>query len=203
MTEIYYVFVPLLNNVNYNLSDKENEGKNFSVKHSSTGKEIKIELTDKLTENNHISRIEEKDKNGKKYVEIHNILVLTGYAIDENSLELVPTLDPCDYVKGILIAGKIQEEIDKKAMSITFPKDEVMNKLYFIKKSKVKLQDQVTIKLIIAENKKVVKTKYNSLNIDEHKIQGIKDLYGITDANAVNDLKIKLEEIISYYSIGS
>ncbi|BCU68739.1 type III-B CRISPR system CMR subunit Cmr7 [Stygiolobus caldivivus] len=199
MTEIYYVFVPLVNNVNYNLSNKENNKKNFSVNHSSTGKEIKIELTG----NDHISGIKENDKNGKKYVEIHNILVLTGYAIDENSLELVPTLDPCDYVKGILIAGKLQEEIDKKAMSITFSKDEVMNKLYFIRKSKVDLKEQATIKLIIAENKKVSKTKYNSLNIDEHKIQGIKYLYGITDADAINDLKIKLNDMINYYSIGS
>lgn len=196
-----YVFVPLINGVKYTF---DNNTKTFSIIKEGNG-EIKITREEGGIE---ISRIEEKSKNNKKYVEIHNILVLTGYAINENSLELVPTLDPCDYVKGILVAGKIQENENTKGnvntISITFPKDEVMNKLYFIRKSNVKFQniDNVTIDLIVAENKNVGKTRYNSFD-PNNKIDGIKDLYNISDTNAVEDLKRKLSEIISYYSIQS
>jgi hypothetical protein len=71
----------------------------------------------------HVSQIDDKG--------LHNILVLTGYAIDESTGELVPTFDPCDYVKGILISGSISRGNSFKIISIP------SNKLYIIRKNDV------------------------------------------------------------------
>ena len=206
-----YVFVPLVNDVNY---EYNKQTQILTLKKGDTSISIKI------GNGEHISKIEEKSsRNNNKYVEIHNILVLTGYAIDENSLRLVHTLDPCDYVKGILVNGKI-EQIDKIKQSeqkssiqeIIFSKAEVMNKLYFIRKSKVDLQNDIKINLItdlttqpndlITQPNPVRKTNYRSLKIvDKKKIEGIIDLYGIKNNQAINDLVEKLSDIINYYSI--
>lgn len=141
-----YVFIPLVNDVNY-----EYNGQTLTL--NKNRPPIKI----KISNNNHITKINEnKNKENKNKVDIYNILVLTGYAIDENSLGLVHTLDPCDYVKGILVNGRIEQigEIKKSEQDlpkqegekkqseqnpsiqvISFSKAEVMNKLYFIRKS--------------------------------------------------------------------
>jgi hypothetical protein len=199
-----YVFVPLVNDVNYEYKDQ-------TLTLSKNDTPIRI----KILNNKHITEIKEN----KNKVDINNILVLTGYAIDENSLRLVHTLDPCDYVKGILVNGKI-EQIDKIKQSeqkssiqeIIFSKAEVMNKLYFIRKSKVDLQNDIKINLItdlttqpndlITQPNPVRKTNYRSLKIvDKKKIEGIIDLYGIKNNQAINDLVEKLSDIINYYSI--
>ncbi|WP_016732224.1 type III-B CRISPR system CMR subunit Cmr7 [Saccharolobus islandicus] len=200
-----YVFVPLVNNVNYKYDSN-----------SSTLEVGTITIKTNSDKNKHITKIEEKiGKNNKKYVEIHNILVLTTYAINENRLGLVHTLDPCDYVKGILINGEIelqkkqdegsspsqptqQQEVD--ITSILISKDEVMNKLYFIKKfNNINLQSNIKINFLTIKPDNVGKTKFNSLNIND-KIKGIMDLYGIQDNDAIEDLIKKLNEIINYYS---
>jgi hypothetical protein len=110
-----YVFVPLVNDVNYEYNDQ-------TLTLSKNSATIKIKILDN---NKHITKIKEnKNKENKNKVDINNILVLTGYAIDENSLGLVHTLDPCDYVKGILVNGII-EQIGKKSN---------LNKTYLNKK---------------------------------------------------------------------
>ncbi len=140
--------------------------------------------------NEHITKI---NKNNNR-IDINNILVLTGYAIDENSLGLVHTLDPCDHVKGILVNGKIQQiEQNLSKMEIIYPDTNVMmNKLYFIRRSDVDLQNDIKINLItVTKSKHVGKTNYRSLKIDNEnereefkkKIKGITDLYGINNDN--------------------
>jgi hypothetical protein len=80
-----------------------------------------------------------------------------------------------------------------------------MNKLYFIRKSKVDLQNDIKINLItdlITQPNPVRKTNYRSLKIDDkNKIKGITDLYGIKNNQAINNLVEKLSDIINYYSI--
>ena len=109
-----YVFIPLVNDVNYEYNEQ-------TLTLSKNRSPINI----KILGNKHITKItENKNNENKNKVDINNILVLTGYAIDENSLGLVHTLDPCDYVKGILVNGII-EQIGKKSN---------LNKTYLNKK---------------------------------------------------------------------
>jgi hypothetical protein len=86
-----------------------------------------------------------------------------------------------------------------------------MNKLYFIRKSKVNLQNDIKINLItdlitqpndlITQPNLVRKTNYRSLKIDnKKKIEGITDLYDIHEEEAINNLVEKLNDIINYYS---
>jgi len=201
-----YVFVPLVNDVNYEYNDQ-------TLTLSKNSATIKIKILDN---NKHITKIKEnKNKENKNKVDINNILVLTGYAIDENSLGLVHTLDPCDYVKGILVNGIIEPNGEKKRsgqnlskQEIIFSKAEVMNKLYFIRKFNVDLQNDIKINLI-TESKHVGKTNYRSLKIDnkneieefKKKIKGITKLYGIDKEEDINNLVEKLSDIINYYSI--
>jgi hypothetical protein len=195
-----YVFVPLVNDVNY---EYNKQTQILTLKKGDTSISIKI------GNGEHISKIEEKrSRNNNKYVEIHNILVLTGYAIDEDSLGLVQTLDPCDYVKGILINGEIASLAGLSKQEITLSKAEVMNKLYFIRKSNVNLKNNIKINLI-TESKHVGKTNYRSLKIDnkneieefKKKIKGITDLYEINEDEDINNLVKILSDIINYYSI--
>ncbi|PVU76911.1 hypothetical protein DDW13_01785 [Acidianus hospitalis] len=195
-----YVFVPLVNDVNY---EYNKQTQILTLKKGDTSISIKIGSGE------HISKTEGKrSRNNNKYVEIHNILVLTGYAIDEDSLGLVQTLDPCDYVKGILINGEIASLAGLSKQEITLSKAEVMNKLYFIRKSNVNLKNNIKINLI-TESKPVRKTNYRSLKIDnknemeefKNKIKGIIDLYDIQNSEDINNLVEKLSDIINYYSI--
>ncbi|MEJ2780503.1 type III-B CRISPR system CMR subunit Cmr7 [Stygiolobus sp. CP850M] len=191
-----YVFIPLVNDVNYEYNEQ-------TLTLSKNRSPINI----KILGNKHITKItENKNKENKNKVDINNILVLTGYAIDENSLGLVHTLDPCDYVKGILINGEIKQLAQGLSkQEIIFSKAEVMNKLYFMRKSKVDLQNDIKINLItdlITQPNPVRKTNYRSLKIDnKKKIEGITDLYDIHNDDAINNLVEKLNDIVNYYSI--
>jgi hypothetical protein len=189
-----YVFVPLVNDVYYEYKDQT---LTFTSRKNNTPIKIKI-----LDNNKHITKI------NKNKVDINNILVLTGYAINENSLGLVQTLDPCDYVKGILINGEIAPPAGLSKQEISFSRAEVMNKLYFIRKSNVDLHNDIKINLI-TESKRVGKTNYRSLKINnkdekeefKKKIKGIIDLYGIQEEKDIDNLVEKLSDIINYYSI--
>jgi hypothetical protein len=191
-----YVFVPLVNDVYYEYKDQT---LTFTSRKNNTPIRIKI-----LDNNKHITKI---NKNNNR-IDIYNILVLTGYAINENSLGLVQTLDPCDYVKGILISGETAQPAGLSKQEISFSKAEVMNKLYFIRKSNVDLQNDIKINLI-TESERVGKTNYRSLKINnkdekeefKKKIKGIIDLYGIQEEKDIDNLVEKLSDIINYYSI--
>jgi hypothetical protein len=195
-----YVFVPLLNNVDY-------EYKEPILTLRSKNNTIKI----KILGNKHITKI--KENNGR--IKIKNILSLTGFAINENSLGLVRTLDPCDHVRGILVNGKIQQiEQNLSTLEISYGNVNLMlKKLYFISKSNVDLQNDIDIKTTLlidsAESNLTKQTKYCSLEMNNQnqieefkiKIRGITDLYGIRNDDAINDLVKELSDIIDYSSI--
>ena len=188
-----YVFVPLLNNVNYDYKEP-------ILTLTSKNNTIKI----KILGNNHITKIKVRENDGKIF--INNILVLTGFAINENSLGLIRTLDPNDHVKGILVNGKILEQNLSK-MEIIYPNARIMmSKLYFLMRSDVDLQNEIKITLLIdsiAESNSIKQTKYylpymsNQNQIEFIKIRGIADLYGINN-DATNNLAKKLSDIIEY-----
>ena len=150
----------------------------------------------------HVSQIDDKG--------LHNILVLTGYAIDESTGELVPTFDPCDYVKGILISGKILEGNPFKIIKIIgIPS----NKLYIIRKKDV--HEKINFSLPIKINQLSAGTYQVDLG---NKVTSFESLNGDEATKIVNDVLAKIyklseqqknklyrdvEEIFNYYSIKS
>jgi len=186
-----YVFVPLVNDVVY----KYNEQTLSLIKNDTVI--IKINIPNKPK---HITKIKYTDYNGTN---IYNIVDLIGYAVDENSLGLVHTLDQCDIVKGILINGEIKQYgKDLSKQEIIFPKSEVMSKLYLIRVLKVDLSNDIKINLMV-EKKPVRKTKYRSLEeIDKKKIKGIIDLlYGNKNDRDIDSLVDSLRYMISYHRV--
>jgi len=151
----------------------------------------------------HVSQIDDKG--------LHNILVLTGYAIDESTGELVPTFDPCDYVKGILISGKILEGNPFKIIKIIgIPS----NKLYIIRKKDV--HGNITFSLPIKINQlstgtyqvdlgdKV--TSFKSLGQGDAKDivdKVLAKIYSLNDEQQKKKLYRDVQEIFNYYSIQS
>ena len=134
----------------------------------------------------HITKIKYSNSNGNN---IHNIVHLNAYAVDENRLGLVHTLDSWDNVEGILINGEIKQYgKDLSKQEITFDKYEVMSKLYLTRELKVDLYNDIKI-ILLVESKPVRKTNRRSLEIDKKKIKGIIDLlYGIKNDKDTNNL---------------
>ena len=156
-------------------------------------------------QNGHVSQIDDKG--------LHNILVLTGYAIDKSTGELVPTFDPCDYVKGILISGSISRGNPFKIISIP------SNKLYIIRKKDV--PETITFSLPIKINQQGTGIYQVDL---EKKVTSFESLDGGDAENIVNNVLAKIynlnlndeqkkkqkdklysdvAEIFNYYSIQS
>jgi len=153
----------------------------------------------KYNQNGHVSQIDDKG--------LHNILVLTSYAIDKSTGELVPTFDPCDYVKGILISGSI---LKGQHFEI---KDIPSNKLYIIRKKDV--HEKINFSLPIKINQLSAGTYQVDLG---NKVTSFESLNGDEATKIVNDVLAKIyklseqqkeklyrdvEEIFNYYSIKS
>lgn len=185
-----YVFIPIVDNVEYKYEDQtlilSKNGVNI----------VEVIIPDKAK---HITRI--NSNNG----EIHNILELNGYAIDENSLGLVQTLDSNDYVKGLLLNGKLKiyfNGLSKQKFIVS--KDDLLHKLYIIDVDDVDLQNDVKINLITT-SKPIRKTNYHHLKgvaKDKLKMQmkGIIDLYRVK-SEARDSLIDELIYIVQYHSM--
>jgi len=184
-----YVFVPLVNDVYY----KYNGQTLTLIKNDIVIVKIKI-----LDNNKHITKTK---YNSDHEINIYNLVMLSEYAIDENTLGLVHTLHLSDRVKGILVNGKIITLLAGLSIQeFIFSKDEVRDKLFFIRQSKVELYNDIKISLV-TRSKLVGKTRYHSLkNIDKEKMKGIIDLYGVHKEKDINRLLEKLSEE-DYYSI--
>jgi hypothetical protein len=183
------VFLPITNSIPSVNNNQITIGSSVSIEYNQSGQ--------------HVSQIDDKG--------LHNILVLTGYAIDENTGELVPTFDPCDYVKGILISGRILEGNPFKIIKIIgIPS----NKLYIIRKKDV--HGNITFSFPIKINQlstgtyqvdlgnKV--TSFESLNGDvATKIvnEVLAKIYNLNlnDEQQKNKLRGDVQEIFNYYSI--
>lgn len=85
-----YVFIPIINKIGNSITIANNSGRK-TINISDQNIEISTNRSD------HITFVDERGN-------IRNVLVITGYTVNENTGLLVPTLDPCDYVKGILVA---------------------------------------------------------------------------------------------------
>ena len=189
-----YAFVPLVNDVYYKYN-----GKALTLIKNDTII-IKIDIPNNAR---HITKISYND-----YYEINirNIVMFSGYAIDENTLGLVHTLALSDRVMGILVNGKIISLLGLPIKEIIFSKDEVMDKLFFIKQSKVEFYHDVKISFV-TKSKLVGKTKYRSFknidfkNIDKEKMKGILDLFGVHKEKDIDDLLNKLSEDVDYRAI--
>jgi len=182
------VFLPITKYISPDNNNQITIGSSVSIEYNQNGQ--------------HVSQIDDKG--------LHNILVLTGYAIDESTGELVPTFDPCDYVKGILISGKILEGNPFKIIKIIgIPS----NKLYIIRKKDV--HGNINFSLPIKINQLSAGTYQVDLG---NKVTSFESLNGDEATKIVNDVLAKIyklseqqkkklyrdvEEIFNYYSIKS
>jgi hypothetical protein len=174
------------------------------------GSNVSSSVLIEYNQNGHVSQIDDKG--------LHNILVLTGYAIDESTGELVPTFDPCDYVKGILISGSISRGNPFKI------KDIPSNKLYIIRKKNV--PENITFSLPIKINQPSTGTyqvdlgnkvtSFESLKGNEAKTivdNVLAKIYSLNDdkqeekeqkkKEQKEKLRRDVQEIFNYYSIQS
>ncbi|AAK42176.1 CRISPR system CMR subunit Cmr7A [Saccharolobus solfataricus] len=182
------VFLPITNSISSEDNNQIKIGSSVSIEYNQNGQ--------------HVSQIDDKG--------LHNILVLTGYAIDESTGELVPTFDPCDYVKGILISGKILKGNHFKIIGIP------SNKLYIIRKKdvhgnitfslpiknfntgtyQVDLRDKVTS--FVSLDRDVAKTI-----VDNVLAKIYAKIYNSLNKEQKDKLYRDVEEIFNYYSIKS
>lgn len=139
---------------------------------------------------------------------IHNVLVLTGYAVDENSGMLVPTLDPCDYVKGILVAVQPPNNPQSNNFSILKLKLQP-NKLYILRKSNLP-QNEIIINILYKNEytNTVLRTKFVSLDDSSVKdvfdfLKNINILAGQNQQINEEKLKKDIKELFNYYAIES
>ncbi len=85
-----------------------------------------------------------------------------------------------------------------------FSKDEIMDKLYLLRKANgIEFKKNIRINLIISP-KIVSKSVYDRLRRDEllkERLQGIFNLYGIKDEKSINNLLERMTDIIWYHNI--
>jgi len=188
-----YIFIPIVDEVEYRYN-----GKTLTL--NKNGKSIDINVSNNKK---HITKI---DYNKHNKIDINNVVVLTGYAIDKDNLGLIQTLNPCNHVKGILINGEIKSlPSDLSKQEITFSKDSLMDKLYFLRRSTIEFENDIKINLITT-SKLIRETNYHYLrNADKEKIKekmkGIIDLYGISNNEEINNIIDILIDVIQYHSI--
>jgi len=181
-----YVFIPITSDVEYKYRQQ-------TLILSKNGVDIiKIKIPD---EPRHITNLIYNNK-----ITISNVVVLTGYALDEESLGLVQTLDPCDQVKVFLINGKVVEANGLSEKEIVFSGGSIDDKLYFLRKTRIDLNKDIKISLLTT-SKPIRKTEFRRLqDLDDEKIKGLVDLYGVSMDN-IERLKNMLNDIILYYKI--
>ena len=188
-----YVFIPLLNDITYKY-----DGQTLTLSKDNDDI-VKISIP---SNPNHITRIM---YNNYDMIDIRNVIVISQYAVDKDTLGLVQTLDPCDHVKGIIINGEVTSLREPLSLQpIIFSKDEIMDKLYLLRKANgIEFKKDIRINLIISP-KIVSKSVYNQLRKNEllkERLQGIFDLYGIKDEKSINNLLERMTDMIWYHTI--
>jgi len=188
-----YVFIPLLNDITYKY-----DGQTLTLSKDNDDI-VKISIP---SNPNHITRIM---YNNYDMIDIRNVIVISQYAVDKDTLGLVQTLDPCDHVKGIIINGEVTSLREPLSLQpIIFSKDEIMDKLYLLRKANgIEFKKDIRINLIISP-KIVSKSVNNQLRKNEllkERLQGIFDLYGIKDEKSINNLLERMTDMIWYHTI--
>ncbi|QIW24506.1 hypothetical protein EWF20_10360 [Sulfolobus sp. S-194] len=191
-----YVFIPIIKNVEINES---NNG--IIIKIGSNVKEIPI------AKSNHITNIDDKGN-------IRNVLVITGYAVDETTGLLVPTLDPCDYVKGILVASNISQSNKDEQQKTGQPTQQnnqladflkiklPVDKLYIIRKSNIskgELVIYIPYKTTLDPNR-VIETK--SVRIDDND-KTVDKIYNVLSKiyQKSNIKKEDIKDLFNYFTL--
>jgi len=110
--EYGYVFVPFAWEISTHVN---NSGNNSIIIKFKNG--IKMEIL----KDGHLTYIE----NGK----LRNIVILTNYALTKNKYYIIPTLNPCNSVRGLVLHGKLLSRINSIKL-INVP----INYLYIVSK---------------------------------------------------------------------
>jgi hypothetical protein len=191
-----YVFIPIINNIGNSIK--------ITNANNSDGKTIKINDQDieiSTDRSDHITYIDDRGN-------IRNVLVITNYAVDEDYGKLIPTLDPCDYVKGILVAVSNQflsQSTLKSSQSIPLKLRLQTSKLYILRKGKIPNElTELTVNIFIdsSPSPNTINTKYMTIN--DNKLNNVYDffdkIYQINQSNQEN-VKKDIKELFNYYAL--
>ncbi|BFI76514.1 type III-B CRISPR system CMR subunit Cmr7 [Sulfurisphaera ohwakuensis] len=181
-----YVFIPVIKDINSIINNN-----NLIING----------LTIPINRSGHITSIDNKG--------IHNVLVLTGYAVDEKSGILVPTLDPCDYVKGILVAGQPSNPQPNQPNNFSILKLKLQsNKLYILRKSNLP-QNGIVVNIIYKNEHTNTELRTRFVAIGDSSIDDIlntlKQLNLIGQNQQIDEGKLKkdIKELFNYYAVES
>ena len=186
-----YVFIPIINKIGNSITIANNSGrKTINI----SGQSIEISTNG----SNHITSIDERGN-------IHNVLVITNYVVDENSGKLIPTLDPCDYVKGILVAvnGQLQpQSILKSSQSILLKLKLQTSKLYILRKGEIPNELTVNIFIDSPSSSNIINTKFMTINDNNlDKVYNFfNEIYQIDKSNQ-EKVKKDIKELFNYYAL--
>ncbi|BFH74681.1 hypothetical protein SJAV_26250 [Sulfurisphaera javensis] len=178
-----HIFIPIANfNYTFNATTLE-----LKIEDNNYKLEIKLEnenenekLSDKA-----ITKIYSDNEGGRKKVVIKNILVLVGYAINDNTL--VFTADPCDFVKGIIIYAKpttYHNSLTRVTLNLNNV-DTIKKKLYLLNLDlhNININDN-NLNIFARFNTKLKpysKVEKANINRDNALVNFIKNYYGITN----------------------
>ena len=180
-----YVFIPIINNIGNSIK--------ITNANKSGGKTIKINGQDIEISKNPSDHRTYIDKGGN----IRNILVITNYAVDENSGKLIPTLDPCDYVKGILVAVNDQPQSTLKLKLPT-------SKLYILRKGEIPNELTVNIFIDSCHSSNIINitnTKFKTINDNLDNVYNFfNEIYQIDKSNQ-EKVKKDIQELFNYYAL--
>jgi hypothetical protein len=193
-----YVFIPIINSIGTKITIENNNGKK-------TIKIIDPNIEIPMNSSGHITSIDDRGK-------IRNVLVITNYAVDENSGKLIPTLDPCDYVKGILVAvnGQLQpQSILKSSQSILLKLKLQTSKLYILRKGEIPNELTVNIFIDRPPSSDTINTKFKTINDNLDKVYDFfNKIYQIDKFNQEKgkkdiEEKVKkdIQELFNYYAL--
>ena len=178
-----YVFIPIINKIGNSITIANNSGrKTINI----SGQSIEISTNG----SNHITSIDERGN-------IHNVLVITNYVVDENSGKLIPTLDPCDYVKGILVAVPPQPQ-SQSILKLRLQ----TSKLYILRKGRVPNESTVNIFTDSPSSSNTINTKF--MTIDNNNLNTVYNFFNeIYQINQSNQEKVKkdIKELFNYYAL--
>ena len=177
-----YVFIPIINKIGNSITIANNSGrKTINI----SGQSIEIYTNG----SNHITSIDERGN-------IHNVLVITNYVVDENSGKLIPTLDPCDYVKGILVAVPPQPQ-SQSILKLRLQ----TSKLYILRKGEI--PNELTVNIFTeTPSSNTINTKFKTINDNNlDKVYNFfNEIYQIDPSNQ-EKVKKDIKELFNYYAL--
>lgn len=188
MPECKQLFIPITNTMNIQ------GGTNNEYTITIGGQQFKIKFENEY-KNNAITKIYYDQRERKVFIK--NVVVLVGYSITEDN-KLVPTTDPCDFVRGIAI--KV-DYVEREPQALKFKIRDVnilKNKLYLLNIANNQLPDcKITLYIPItfenevelnSTNVKKISNNDNNNNVDQNLLDFIRKYYfNELDENKFNE----------------